>query len=223
MGGWAGWAGWAGSMLGGVLGEVTPPSSFTRRSAGSAARHSRQARRPAVALAAGSVAASMARRCPNQSTKMGNGICPNRLGEPAVRRACTWADAAPGHRGHCRHTYEAAERGAQTQRGRTLTERPRNPAVQAGFKAHVRSRAKCMPVAPQRGQPTRTKRPFSLRKKPEASHPHFTRPPSTRTPSPVHRTSPSATGRVASPAAPAGRPEAAGRPPSARRAPNTPP
>ena len=44
-------------------------------------------------------------------------------------------------------------------RGRTLTERPRNPAVQAGFKAHVRSRAKCMPVAPQRGHPTRAKRP----------------------------------------------------------------
>jgi hypothetical protein len=35
----------------------------------------------------------------------GGSICPNHLGEPAVRRACTWRDAAPGHRGHCRHTY----------------------------------------------------------------------------------------------------------------------
>ena len=43
-----------------------------------------------------------------------------------------------------------------------FSERPRNPAVQGGFKAHVRSRAKCMPVAPQRGHPPRAKRPPSL-------------------------------------------------------------
>jgi hypothetical protein len=76
----------------------------------------------------------------------------------AARRARTWGDAAPGHRGHCRPAYEAAGRGPQTPRGRTLTGSPRNPAVQAGFKAHVRSRGKCMPDAPQRGHPTRAKR-----------------------------------------------------------------
>ena len=43
-----------------------PPSSFTRRSAGSATRRSRQARRRVAAPAAGSVAASKARRCPDQ-------------------------------------------------------------------------------------------------------------------------------------------------------------
>ena len=49
-----------------VVGEPTSPSSVTKRNAGSATRCSRQARRPAVVPAAGSVAASKARRCPDQ-------------------------------------------------------------------------------------------------------------------------------------------------------------
>ena len=42
-----------------------PRSSITRRNAGPAIRSSRQAQRPAKAIAAGIVAASMARRCQN--------------------------------------------------------------------------------------------------------------------------------------------------------------
>ena len=47
-----------------------PRSSISKRNAGTAARRSRQARRPARATAAGIVAASMARRCQNPSKKL---------------------------------------------------------------------------------------------------------------------------------------------------------
>jgi hypothetical protein len=179
------WPGeWAGStQADDIVGEAASPSSFTRRSAGSAARRSCQARSRVAEPAAGNVAASMARSCPDQTKRWRKYFCPNRLGEPAVRRACTWRDAAPGRRGHCRRAYEATERGPQTPRGRIFTERPRNPDVQAGFKAHVRSRAKCMPVAPQRGHPTRAKRSTFTSKQSKAFNPQLrteARPPDSR-------------------------------------------
>ena len=49
-----------------VVDEVMPPSSFTRRNACASTRNPRQARWPVLVPAAGNVAASMARRCPDQ-------------------------------------------------------------------------------------------------------------------------------------------------------------
>ena len=58
-------------------------SSITRRSAGTAIRSSRQARRPVNAPAAGIDAASMARRCQDLSQKTARGICPPAKPPPA--------------------------------------------------------------------------------------------------------------------------------------------
>ena len=217
--GWAGWAGWAGSMLGGVLGEVTPPSSFTRSSACSAARHSRQARRPAVAPAAGSVAASKARRCQTKQQKWGTEFVPT-----------TWVNQRCGGRvlGETQHRAIEGIAGAHTKPPNATCQRradefQRTPS-ESGRPGRIQgARAKSSQVHASRSA---ARAPAPREASHLASEPKQTaeRPPaSTRTPSPAHRTSPSATGRVASPAAPAGRPEAAGRPPSARRAPNTPP
>ena len=108
----------------------------------------------------GDVAASMARRRlkqPKQGeeefvpTTGPNRRCGGRvLGETQHR-------AVEGVSAHIRGRRARPANGARTN----FTESPRNPAVQAGFKAHVRSRAKCMPVAPQRGQP-QTREAFNL-------------------------------------------------------------
>ena len=109
-------------------------SSITRRNACAPTRDSRQTRWQVSRLAAGSVAASKARRCPDQTKRWRKYFCPNRLGEPAVRRACTWGDAAPGHRGHFWRAYEVAERGhhrvARTNLDRTPSESGRPGRIQ---------------------------------------------------------------------------------------------
>jgi hypothetical protein len=110
-----------------------------------AARPSRQgtaARRCAIRVkpgglcpmtAAGSVAASKARRCPDQTKRWSKYFCPNRLGEPAVRRACTWRDAAPGRRGrvgaHAKPPSAARQRCAD-ELDRTPSESGRSGRIQ---------------------------------------------------------------------------------------------
>jgi hypothetical protein len=137
--------------------DVMPPSSFTRRSAGTADRRSRQARWRVSAPAAGNVAASMARRCPDPLKSWRKYLVPTAW----VNRRCggrvlgeTQHRDVEGMSARIRSCRARPANAART----SFTERPRNPAVQAGFKAHMRSRAKCMPVAPQRGHPTRAKR-----------------------------------------------------------------
>jgi hypothetical protein len=117
---------------------------------------------------------------PKPTKKGGGSLCPNHRAEPAVRRACTWGDGAPGHRGHCSHAYEAAERGqgnaARTNLDRTPSESGRSGRIQGARSesSQVRGRRDAARAAPSaRSGPLSLHRNSLLKSSPELPPPHL--------------------------------------------------
>ena len=129
---------------------MTPrcPSSVAKSSAGVPARNPRQARWPTAMRAAGSVVASMARCCPDQSTKGREVFVPTASHVPAGRRACTWGDDEPGRRGHRGACEKCRVRPACVAR-KNLHRTPSESGRPGRIQAPVWRRAKCLAAATQ--------------------------------------------------------------------------
>jgi hypothetical protein len=141
-----------------------PRSSVTRRSAGTAARCSRQTRCPARTPAAGIDAASMARRC---QSPLRNRECFLHLLTSRRGRVGWGFDRRRDRRdagGSPRSANHLIERGpTASARNSSKLGNPLNPAVQAGFRRTASRRAEPQPSLSQARRGPAAKRSTSTK------------------------------------------------------------